>query len=224
MPAATSSTPTATSGGSGTGTTGVATPVATPSPTLVAGPVKPDLASLVATVDGLGPLVVNSRPPAGDPATDVVVFDPEFCPSDYAEVGPRGVWVTNYPDEPIAKFSGPELVQQGRPFEISTDDMDAIRWIEIRSSRILTDAGIHTGSTRQEVIAAYPDADVTEWGSRGAIIAVAGGQGRLVFEVAGPSANASIVDTVYMIRVERLDGTPAPYQGTDKGIHPCSRA
>lgn len=196
------------------------TPNATPTPTPTASeaPVaevtRPSLSDLVITVDGLGPLEYGQAPPDGDPETDVLVYDDDYCNVNGVV---SGTWIPPYPGVPSV-FRAEEA-----PFIVSVQD-GVIEEIAVVSPDIATDRGVRVGSTLAEVQAAYPDAyDGAPDTNDVALYTIEGPDSRLVMELLLGAYGSSfgVTDAVWNIRVEPL-GTPIQrLAGTDSGINAC---
>jgi len=189
------------------------TPTPTPTTTLAPVPVKPTLADLVATTQGLGPLAVGAAPPVTDPALDVLVFDPVGCPPSEGPV--PGIWVTSYPDvpDPFGK-SRP-------PFQVAVDPSGNVSRIDVWSPQIKTDRGVVVGSSRDIVTSAYPDAELTEFENRSSVFTVRGTTGKLSIEVLNRPGDP-LTERVVSIRVDRPTGPSYAISNTDNIISPCS--
>ena len=111
---------------------------------------KPDISELVIGPDGLGPLLLGSPPPNFGPDVDVLVYVNDYCQEAFDDgyVGDPGLWVANYPEA----LDGEET----RPFGVWVTD-GAIKEIAVYLPGVHTERGIGVGSTREEVLAAYPD-------------------------------------------------------------------
>jgi len=176
-------------------------------------PTKPALGELVLSPDGLGPLVIGAAPPVADPALDVLIYDEDYC-ADVDGAPSAGKWIPNY--EPALSEQSPE------PFSVYVPE-DAVSQIAIGSADIVTAEGVGLGSTRDEVIAAYPDAAVTELLGTDLYV-VTGENGRLVFEVGAPGQTDYAVDEVVFVRVLNLTDELHGWAYTDAGFAYCLNA
>ena len=186
-----------------------ATPTPTPKPT------KPPLAELVLTTEGLGPITIGEAPVVVDPALDVIIFDDDYC-QEFVDDGRRddaGKWIANY--EPA--LSG----QSFDPFSVAVQN-DIVQIVAIGSPEIVTAEGIGLGSSRAEVIAAYPDAELTH-AFISDIYVVDGVNGHLVIEVATDKIAGSIDESVYPVdevgslRVIEMDIEPLAWANSEGG-------
>jgi hypothetical protein len=209
-----------------------ATPSASPSPTAVAtttADAPPELAALVVTVTGIAPLTVGEPVPSPPDSHSLATYDPSFCVREGRPVGDpwAGAWRPSYPTETVDWAPRPVDA-----FTVYTEDRskdDVIGSLIVWSPQLATAAGIHPGSTREELELAYPSSATVTEGLMTSIYVVrdpAAGTGELWFEVA--KANyapdifpSSIVDTVLWIAV--MPGGNAPYSltETDSGGGPC---
>jgi hypothetical protein len=224
------------SGASGKPTSVAASPDATPSasasPTAVATPTAdapPDLAALVVTATGIAPLTVGEPVPSPPDSRSLATYDPSFCVREGRPVGDpwAGAWRPSYPTETVDWAPRP-----ADAFTVYTEEAvedAAISSLIVWSPQLATAAGIHPGSTRQELELAYPSSATVTEGQMTSIYVVRdpdGGTGELWFEVAkanyAPDAlPSSIVDKVLWIVV--MPGGNAAYSltETDSGGGPC---
>jgi hypothetical protein len=185
----------------------------------------PPLTDLVLTTEGLGAdgtdgLVFGAAPPTGDPASDLVIFDPDACAD--TELPDPGLWLANYPQAD----EGFGLVA---PFAIALKDARLAR-IDIRSSTIITDEGLALGSSLDAVLGTYPGgpdevvnhADVTD------VYVFMGEKGKLMFEVAVDRIpgywEADDLDTVVFLSAVSIDTPAYGVAATDNGIGFCNIA
>lgn len=169
---------TPTPGGSGTsGPTDESTETPTAEPVA---PVAPARADLELSPDGMGTLVFGQVPPS-DPATQMIVLDPEWCTDANTGygigIGPgdeaAALWVpipayrdARFADFGVSVFGG----------VLSRIDLD------LSGPAIPTTEGIRIGDPRAAVEAAYPDATVVAEGLTD-IYVVTGTHGTLQIEV-----------------------------------------
>lgn len=180
-------------------TPSVAASPASPTPT-PAEPTTPALSELRLSPDGLGTLQV------GKPIDPLLAtYDPFGCRTPenegyFPDDDPFwSVYVPNYPQEADARG------YERYPFEPHHADDGTLRWLRVQSPEILTTKGIHIGSTREEVIAAYPEAQVvTDYGAT--VYGVDSAAGRLVIEVLDlDKGSDEPVGTVWTMRLQPLD-------------------
>jgi len=198
-----------------------AAPIETSTPTETAevpDPAKPLLEELTLSTEGLGELQIGSLPPTDNPALNLAIFDDDACEAE----GLPGIWKATYPD--IDEGYGPLA-----PFAIETT-VDAITRIDVNTTEIFTDTGIHIGSSLDEVLGVYsggPDqvvnhADVSD------VYVIKGTDGQLQFEVAVDRIpdywDASVIDTVVFLSTIDIDDEPFGVAATDNGIGVCSHA
>jgi hypothetical protein len=160
--------PTLTSGSSSTPTP---TPTPTPEPT------RPAISDLVVYPGGLDYLRVGMSVESRPDELAIVQFDDTPCSADT----PADVigWVPNY---------------EGEPFTLITARDGTLTAILVRDSAIMTEEGIRVGSTRSEVVAAYPDASFEQQGVTDVYL-VDGPYGTLKVEVAN-GGNGEFLDQV----------------------------
>jgi hypothetical protein len=132
---------------------GAATPSPTPTPTPETAPARADLAL---SPEGMGTLVFGVAP-STDPATAMLVLDPEFC-TDANTGNPIGI----APGAPEAPLWVPiPAYRDGRfgDFGVWVDSTALLR-IDLYDETIPTTEGVRIGDTRADVEAAYPGATV----------------------------------------------------------------
>jgi hypothetical protein len=195
-------------------------PSSTPTETATSAPdpSKPLLEELTLSTEGLGELSFGSAPPTGNPAVNLLTFDNEACASE----GLPGIWVATYPDID----DGFGLVA---PFAAQVEDGGVTR-IDIHSTEIYTDTGIHIGSSLDAVLGVYPGgpdmvinhADVSD------VYVIKGTKGQLQFEVAVNRIpdywDSSVIDTVVFLSAIDITTEPFGVAATDNGIGNCSTA
>jgi hypothetical protein len=213
LPGGVTPTPSPTDSTSPTPTAGSATP--DPEPT------EPALSEIYLSPEGLGPLVMSEAPPVTDPALDILLFDPDFCPGYGVPDGWK--WVANYPETPDG-FGGTY-----RPFAVDVVG-GVIERIQVNSPDLRTESGIHINSTLDELLAAYPGgftsttnhADITK------VYSLVGVHGQILFEVAIANEigywTPADIDHVLFIEVTTRDTEPYGVAATDAGIGGCERA
>lgn len=200
-------------GGDPTPSDTFASPTATPTTTAEAE--RPALDELFLTTEGMGELVFGETPPTDDPAVNLVSFDSHACDAE----GLPGLWLANYPD--IDEGIGPQA-----PFAVGVSG-DAVTRIDLNSSLIFTDTGIHLGSSLDEVLGVYsggPDevlnhADVSD------VYVIKGTKGQLQFEVAVDRIadywDPSAINTVVFLSAIDIFTDPYGVAATDNVIGVC---
>jgi len=181
-----------------------------PAPTTLvpAAEVRPDRDELALGPDGMGTLVFGEAP-STDPATAMLVLDPDYCLDENAGLGTgfapgspeAALWVPipEYRDELFGDFG--VLVADG-----------ALGRIDVYNEAIPTTEGVRIGDRRDDVLAAYPDATVVEeWGTD--IFVITGEHGTLQIEVArqpaeGPYWQDSEADRVMYLHAVVLGVEP----------------
>jgi hypothetical protein len=167
--------------GSPTAADPTTTPATTATATATPEPVRPDLDDLLVSPDGVGPLLIGQPVVVETAETAIVAWNPTGCVEaalpDLAEGDPyAGYWDTTYSDDPSTK----DLV-------IVTDDGTEggpIGSLLVRSDAPTTAEGIHVGSTREELLRAYPDLVPEGDQNLTELYTIAGDSGVLEFEVA----------------------------------------
>jgi hypothetical protein len=203
--------------------TAVAEPVGgspdSPSPSPTSEPTSepdgtPDLADLVVSPDGLGPLVIGQPI---DPA--VATFDPQGCRTEEnQDVLPEGdpgwaAYLPNYAKQPVDVLG---YTYDLYPFEPHHSEDGSLWWLRIRSGDLRTAEGIGLGSGVDDLLAAYPDAQLYDFGGSDVYV-IADEDSRLVFEVAGDDSLGAPIGTVWDVRVEPLDWEPMSIAFGDGG-------
>ena len=200
-------------GGDPTPTETASSPTPTSSPTPDAS--KPTLDELFLTTEGMGELEFGENPPTDDPGVNLVTFDSHACDAE----GAPGLWLSTYPD--IDEGLGPQA-----PFAVQVVD-DAVTRIDINSSQIFTDSGLHLGSSLDEVLGVYsggPDqvvnhADVSD------VYVIKGTKGQLQFEVAVDRVDGywdpSAINTVVFLSAIDIATEPYGVAATDNVIGVC---
>ncbi|HEX4444048.1 MAG TPA: hypothetical protein VHZ81_10795 [Galbitalea sp.] len=180
------------------------TPAPSPSPTA-----PPTLSELTLSPDGLGVLVIGSPVPKQSSSAAVVVWNPTQCDAT------SGAWLANYP-------SGPTIYGAGAPFVFDVNSKDEpLPYITILSPQIKTAAGISLGSTRDEVVAAYPRARVVS-AEISDLYVVDGTAGELVIEIPKTSFDAGAdANHVVDLYVALKSYPPGPTYQNDAGGRLC---
>lgn len=202
----------------------------TPTAPPVDGP--PALSSLTVSPAGIGTLAMN-QPIATEPAaTAMVVWNPSYCVTNSRPEGDpwAGAWVSTYPTAFVS--TAPQPVD---PFTVYTEDRlqaSPLSGLIVWSPELSTATGIHPGSTRAELEAAYPSfASVTpkELTDVYVVRDPDGIPGELWFEVANGSYTEAaaltepVADTVLWISVQPTsDFAPYSLTETDSLGSPCT--
>lgn len=131
------------------------------------------------------------------------------------------------------KVAGWKVNYSNRPFAMNTVDQaerGSVQLIQVTSSKIHTDSGIHIGSTRSEVVSAYGASARVTKSAISDLYVIDGEQGKLVVEVArqasfgspkSPYWPAADVNRVQLMMVWGADSTPISLLATD-GIGGCA--
>lgn len=167
-------------------------------------PALPALEELTLTPGGLGTLRVG-HPVDVHPSDGMVVWDPDGCDG-------HGQWRANYPaPEPQDVYYG------DAPFEIVTIEGrdSAIAGIRVLSKKLLTAEGIGMGSTREELVAAYPGIPLAADGGLSEVYVLDGAGGQIHFEVRKDDAYTEHGGLVYALRIVRPNTPAGPAVGTD---------
>jgi hypothetical protein len=209
-----------------TSTAPPSTPVATGAP--VAPAVRPALAELTITPQGIGSLFVGEPVPDEPADTAIVTWNPTYCVEEPATPNEpyAGAWQTTYPAAPIA--FGEDTRD---PFSVVTSDglqSGTIHWINVWGSELSTEAGVSAGDTRAALESAYPSFDEVIEGDIADVYVIRAPEGgELWFEVANGDSSmegywgADVVDRVIWIRVMPAGYTPGSMAGGDGG-GPCA--
>lgn len=168
---------------------------------------QPALDSLAISITGLGPIVVGEEPPASDPLLDTVRLDLDACQNLDNPDSP--IWLANYPDS-----IRPHSDRTGPAFYVFTEG-GLVTGVSIYSPEPTTADGVHVGMTRDDLVAAHPDAGITQTGPLGDIYVEKNPDTILVFEVLRQTNEnyyygAEQVDTVLKIKVVSNVGEPMP--------------
>lgn len=123
----------------------------------------PALSSLTVSPAGIGTLAMNQPIPTEPTATAIAAWDPTFCVTDDRPEGDptAGAWLSTYPTTAV-----PWAQQPVEAFSMYTEDRvqtAPLSGLIVWSPELSTATGIHPGSTRAELEAAYPSfASVTQ--------------------------------------------------------------
>ncbi|WP_146134396.1 hypothetical protein [Glaciihabitans tibetensis] len=183
----------------------------------------PPIESLIVSADGLGPITLGSSWEPENADTAIARWNPTYClDRGLAEDkgAPEGGWEANYQD--VATPAGSSL---RKPFVLSGTAPDSITSVLVYSADITTPEGIHVGSSREEVLAAYPTFDQVTPGTMADVYVINGTHGRLVIEVAAAITDAGpgdwapgVENTVLWMRVAPLNDQPVgSLAGSDSG-------
>jgi hypothetical protein len=174
-----------------------------------------------------------NQPIAAEPAaTAMAVWDPTYCVTDGRPEGApgAGAWKATYPTTTV-----PWVQEPAEAFVMYTQDQEQgspLSGLFVVSPELSTATGVHSGSTRAELEAAYPSFDSTTNTELTDVYVVKdpdGIPGELWFEVANSSYGADaavtepVVDTVLWITVHPTsDFAPYSLTETDSGGSPCA--
>lgn len=192
-------------------TTASASAEPTPEPTPLA------LSDLVVSAAGLGPVLVGETVAGSSDVAALMTWDETGCSStDEPRTAGEpfaGRWESVFSSSP-----------DDRDFQVVTSDgleSGAVSRIVVESPDISTSEGIRVGSTRDEVVAAFPDAAVLGEPGTSTVYAVEGTSGTMAIEVATDFADLpgywapEEIDTVRWIVVTDSATEARPIAGTD---------
>ena len=188
------------------------TPIETPAPE----PTRPAIDELVLSPEGLENLVIGEEPPVIDPALDILVFDADACQAEVDEgfITDPGKWLPAYGD-PLAGEA---------PFSAFVTD-GILRELAIFDPAIMTEDGLGLGSSREDVLAVYPDAEVVEVGPNTDLYVVTGEHGRILFEIGEDDNEEYAKGEVVFLRVSDFDAARLHgWANTDAGYSGCTYA
>lgn len=165
---------------------------------------RPELADLVVSPAGLGPLEIGV-PPEDNPGSEMIVWDPEAC-ADLVPAGePAGRWTADgYPED--ESYSGDLVV----PFRLLADD-DGVHWIDVLGATPRTAEGTGIGTTVEEMQAAHGDLQGPFDGPVSRVWWVEGEAGTLVLETQGDADGlrpAGTPESVILVRVLAAGNDP----------------
>jgi hypothetical protein len=181
-------------------------------------PTKPLLEDLVLTTEGLGELQIGLTPPSDNPAINLVQFDENACVAE----GLPGLWLATYPD--IDLGFGPQA-----PFAIGLTG-DAITRIDVNTTDVFTDTGIHIGSSLDEVLGVYPGGpdEVVNHADVSDVYVIKGTNGQLQFEVAvdriGDYWDPAVLNTVVFLSAIDINAQPFGVAASSNGVGVCMNA
>lgn len=197
---------------------------ATPSPA-TGGPTPPPLSSLTLTTEGLGTLVVGSPVPDQDSSASIVTWDADYCGSLPTPDGNyAGAFIPLYP-----KVDSSSLGEREVFVVVTTEgnDLSPVSSIRVLTPEVLTAENIGVGSSRAELLEAYPRFDRVTKDHLSDTYSIEGENGQLVFEVAKDTVDPvenywdeDIVDTVIWITALPA-GTPLHALAGGDGGGPC---
>jgi hypothetical protein len=148
----------------------VESPTPTPTPTP-----EPALPALLVNPDGVGYLTIGAPVPT-DVAEPIVAWDGKACVAENSSGDAEfdGAW---YPAPGYGEFgtNGWVIFTEGKSGNVSG--------IWVFDHSMSTANGIHPGSTEKELLAAYPDLEVTTDSGFSRMYELRGTSGHLVFEV-----------------------------------------
>jgi hypothetical protein len=200
-------------------TTAEANETSTPAPA----PTKPALADLIVTPEGIGDVIVGEPPRSENAETALLTFVEGYCQPAIDElIELYGSEPGLSPDKWVANFEPALSGQSDSPFAVSVVD-DAINLIVINDPALQTGEGVGLGSTRAELLAAYPNATL-EPGSianTSELYVVEGEHSRIEMEISLTNEvvgleNAAL-NTVWSFRVNNDKYEPTSWAGIDAG-------
>jgi hypothetical protein len=194
-----------------------------PQPATSTGP--PALAALTLSPRALGTLVVGRPVPNPKAPTSMVRWDPDYCAEFPHPGGVTGAFVAAYPES-----VSPSLGERA-PFTLMSAEghpRGAVVGVLVMGPEIRTAEGIHVGSSRADLTAAYPAFSATRSDQLSDVFVIDGASGRLMFEVAKAVAaplegywEEPVVDTVLWMRLTPPDAPVHAIAGSDAG-GPCA--
>lgn len=198
------------------------TVVGGPYPLAVEAPVDPHPAveDLVISTAGLGPLAVGLAPD-DNPGAAMIELHPGACLETWGGAQPGA-----NPDRWYPTYPSVDPAEPGRfPFRVMVAS-DRIVWIDVLDARPHTSSGIRVGSTKEDLLAAYPAATELSGGvpSISRSWSVADAAGTIVFEVAtwDDGTGERPVGTVVRIAVFPPDADPVAFTyATDNVADGC---
>jgi len=175
-------------------------PSATPTPIPV--PTQTALDELIVSPLGIDTILISEPVPTEPASTAIVTYDDDKC-TYFGKVGEPfvGLWLPNYAESA-------ESTDGLGAFTVRTKGgvkNGAVTMLWVWSPKIKTETGIHRGSSREEVEAAYPNPTHLIHDFVTDIYVIDEGKGRMVIEVvreAGGQLTEADVDTVYMLGVQ----------------------
>jgi len=157
-------------------------PTPDPLPTVAA---KPELAELIISHGGLGPVSVGTVLTSLDPTLSIFASRAEDC----GDGVPITLWQANFPEQ------GALIGGDGRlrpAFESGSLPGDVFDFVHVYASGPRTVEGIQVGSSRAELIAAYPGIAVVSTSALRDRYAVYGSPANLFFDVPVAGSSDSI--------------------------------
>lgn len=155
-------------------------------------------------------------PPVTDPALDILVFDADHC-AGVEDADAEGIWVANY--EPAMSSDS------NKPFAAAVAD-GVVQFIGSFDQSLSTATGISIGSSRDELLAAYPGGFSRTLAEPGmsTIYTIDGIVGFLQFEVGPADGGEGYADTVFAISIAPIATPPFGYWSTDASFGFCTHA
>ncbi|MCY7413035.1 MAG: hypothetical protein LH471_08395 [Salinibacterium sp.] len=154
----------------------------TPVPTVAA---KPELAGLLISHEGLGPVAVGTVLSALDPALSIFAATVEAC----GDGVPITIWQANYPEQG-ALIGGDGRLRPAFDSGLLPDDV--FDYVQVYSAGPRTAEGIQVGSSRAELLAAYPGIAVVSTSALRDRYALYGSPANLFFDVPESGVSDSI--------------------------------
>ena len=149
------------------------TPTPDPVPTVAA---KPELTDLIISHEGLGPVTVGTVLPSLDAALSIFASRIEDC----GDGVPITLWQANYPEQ-AGLIGGDGRVRTA--FESGSLPGDVFDFVHVYASGPRTVEGIQVGSSRADLIAAYPGITIASTSALRDRYAVYGSPANLFFDV-----------------------------------------